>query len=190
MNITPQEAEKALNDIRSATSKAHNVINIWAYYMLLWGIIWTLGFLASQVVQPRFLDWIWGIMVLLGMVGSASIGARQGRLVRTTPGSHMAFVSSRLGIFNGVLYAFAILWLILFPLTSIQIGMLWITIVMFGSIIAGVWLHEPVSIWLGIGVTVASVIGYYLVPTYFWLWAAVFAGSPLVAVSLYYLRKR
>lgn len=190
MNITPQEAQEALNEIRHATSKAHNMINIWAYYMLLWGIIWTLGFLASQVVQPRFIGWIWGIMVLLGIVGSAAIGARQGRLMRTTPGSHTAFVSSRLGIFYGILYGFAILWLILFPLTPIQIGMLWITVVMFGAIVAGVWLQEPVSIWLGVGVTVASVIGYYLVPSYFWFWAAVFAGSPLVAVSLYYLRKR
>ena len=68
--------------------------------------------------------------------------------------------------------------------------MLWITVVMFGSIIAGVWLHEPISIWLGVGVTIASVIGYYLVPSYFWLWSAIFAGLPLIAVSMYYLRKR
>lgn len=190
MNITPQEAQTALNDIRSATTKAHNVINIWAYYMLLWGIIWTLGFLASQVVPPLYIAWLWGIMVLLGMVGSAVIGTRQGRLMRTTPGTHTAFVGSRLGIFFGVLYGFAILWLILFPLTPMQVGMLWITVVMFGSIITGAWLREPVSIWLGVGVTITSVIGYYLVPLYFWIWVSVFAGSPLVAVSLYYLRKR
>ena len=189
MNITPQEAQEALNDIRSVTSKARSFFTMWAHYMLLWGIVWTVGFLATQV-QPRFVGWIWGMMILVGMIGSAIMGSRQGAHMRTTPGSHMAFVSSRLGIFYGVLYAFAILWLIIFPLTSIQIGMLWITVVMFGSITAGVWLREPVSIWLGIGVTVVSVIGYYLVPSYFWIWAAVFAGLPLVAVSLYYLRKR
>lgn len=189
MNITPQEAQQALDDIRSTTSKAHSFFNNWAHYMLLWGIVWTIGFLATQV-QPRFIDLIWSTMIVGGMVGSAIMGSRQGAQMRTTPGSHMAFVSSRLGIFYGVLYAFAILWLIIFPLSSIQIGMLWITVVMFGSIIAGVWLHVQLSIWLGIGVTLASVLGYYLFPSYFWLWSAIFAGLPLIAVSMYYFRKR
>ena len=48
----------------------------------------------------------------------------------------------------------------------------------------------PLPIGLGVGITVVSVLGYYLLPSYFYLWEAVFAGLPLVAVSVYYLRQR
>jgi ABC-type amino acid transport system permease subunit len=71
-----------------------------------------------------------------------------------------------------------------------QIGILWITVVMFGSIIAGSWIHEPLSIIVGVGITLMSVLGYYLLPQYFWIWVAVFAGLPLIGISIYYLRQK
>lgn len=189
MNITPQEAQEALSNIQHARTKANSLFNMWAYQMLLWGIVWTVGFLATQI-QPHLVNWIWGVMLAIGFIGSAIIGYIKGPQMRMAPGSHAAFLSSRLGIFYGVLYAFAVLWLIIFPLSSMQVSMLWITVVMFGSIVAGVWLQESTSIWLGVGVTLASLIGYYLLPAYFWLWAAVFAGLPLIGVSIYWMRKR
>jgi hypothetical protein len=189
MNITPEEAQAALNDIQDASIKARNAMNIWAYYMLLWGIVWTLGFLATQF-KPQWVAGIWIVMVAIGMSGSAIIGIIQGGRMRPTPGSHTAFVGSRLGIFYGVLYGFAILWLIIFPLNPMQIGILWITVVMFGTIIAGTWIHESLPIIVGVGITSLSVVGYYLLPQYFWIWAAVFAGLPLVGISTYHLRKQ
>lgn len=189
MNITPEEAQAALDNIRQAATKSRTMQHFWAYYLLLWGILWMVGFLASQW-QPRLINWIWIVVIVLGMVGSALLGITQGRQMRAAPGSQTALIGSRLGIFNGVLYSFAILWLIIFPLTSEQISMLWITVVMFSSIIAGVWLQEPVSIWLGIGITLMSVIGYFLLPSYFYLWVAIFAGLPLIVASLFFLRKR
>ena len=189
MNITPEEAQAALHDIQQARATACSILRFFAYDMLLWGGVWTVGFLASQF-QPQLIIWIWVVMVTIGVVGSAIIGSVQGRRVRATPGSHSAFVGSRLGIFYGTLYGFAILWLTIFPLTSLQIGMLWITVVMFSFIISGVWLRQSTSIGLGVGITLMSVLGYYLVPHYFWLWSAVFAGLPLFGTGMYLLRKR
>lgn len=189
MQITPEEAQAALDDIRYATRQAQDVVRSWAYYMLLWGGVWTVGFLVTQW-KPQFVQGIWGVMIVVGMVGSGILGGTQSGRVRPAPGSRVAFVTSRLGIFYGVLYVFAILWLIVFSLTPPQIGMLWITVVMFGSIIAGAWLQESLPIWLGVGVTIMSVVGYYLLPSYFWLWSAFFAGLPLIGVGLYGLRKR
>lgn len=189
MNITPEEAQATLDNIRQTTTKAHGISHFWAYYMLLWGIVWMAGFLASQW-QPQFIGWIWGIVIVVGMVGSAILGITQGGRMRSAPGSRTALIGTQLGIFNGVLYGFAILWLIIFPLTPHQVAMLWVTIVMFSTIIAGAWLRIPLSIGLGVGITAVSVLGYYLLPSYFYLWEAVFAGLPLVAVSVYYLRQR
>ena len=187
MNITPQEAQAALDNIRQTTTKAQGMAHFWAYYMLLWGVAWTAGFLASQWL-PQFIGWIWGIVIVIGMVGSAILGMTQGERMRSTPGSRMELIGTQLGIFNGVLYGFAILWLIIFPLTLHQIALLWVTVVMFSAIISGAWLRVSLSIVLGMGVTALSVLGYYLLPTYFYLWEAVFAGLSLVAFSIYYLR--
>ncbi len=189
MNITPDEAQTALEDIRSTTATAQNVLNNFAYFLVLWGAIWALGFLVCQFVS-QWVSWILIVMLVLGMGGSSVVGITQGERVRMVPGSRMAFVGSRLGMFYGVLYSFAALWLFLFSRTLLQVGILWITVVMFGTIIAGVWLQQPVSIGFGIGVTVMSVIGYYLLPHYFWLWVAVFAGLPLIVMGTSVLRKK
>lgn len=189
MNISPEEAQEALDNIRETTTKAHSIAHFWAYYTLLWGIIWFVGFLASQWL-PQYIGWVWGIVVVIGMVGSALLGMTQGGRMRSAPGSRTALIGAQLGIFNGVLYGFAILWLILFTLTPHQIAMLWVTIVMFSTIIAGAWMRIPLPIVLGVGITALSVLGYYLLPAYFYLWEAIFAGLPLVAVSIYYLRQK
>ena len=86
MNITPEEAQAALNDIQDASTKARNGANTWAYYMLLWGVIWTIGFLATQF-QPQWVAGIWIVMVVIGMAGSAILGITQSGRLRPAPGS-------------------------------------------------------------------------------------------------------
>lgn len=189
MNITPEEAQVALNDIQHATRTAHNIFNIWAYHMLVWGIVWTVGFLISQF-QPRWISAIWTVAVLCGIAASIVIGMIQGRRMRIVPGSQAAFVSSRLGMFCGVLYGFVILWLIVFPLTAPQVSILWITATTFSYISAGLWFRQMTYVVLGVGITLMVVLGYYLLPHYFWLWSAVFAGLPLVCTGIYFLRRK
>ncbi len=60
----------------------------------------------------------------------------------------------------------------------------------FLTITTGLLLQQRLFIILGIGITVMTALGYWLVPTYFWLWIAVFAGLPLIGVSVYLLRRR
>ncbi|MDQ2717563.1 MAG: hypothetical protein M3Z08_21940 [Chloroflexota bacterium] len=189
MNITPEEAQAALNDIQQASTKARSFLHISAYYALLWGAVWTSGFLATQL-RPQLINWIWIVMIIIGIVGSAIFGSTQGTRMRAAPGSREAFIGSRLAMFYGMLYGFAILWLILFPLSYLQIGMFWITVTMFGYIISGIWFQQSLFIAFGVGITLMSVLGYYLLPHYFWLWAAVFAGLPLIGMGLYFLRHK
>ncbi len=189
MNITPEEAQMALNDIRRLTDKTQYVSKVWAFYMVLWGLIWTVGFLASQM-QPNLIDWIWYTMIGIGMIGSAILGVIQSRQARLAPGSQAAFINSRLGISQGLLYIFGFLWLFLFTLSPLQIGLLWITITMLGYILTGVWLRESLYIGFSVGVIIMAIVGYYLVPHYFWLWVTIFAGLPVAGLGLYCLRKR
>ena len=188
MNISPEEARTALDGVQVETAKTQHSMYVWFYYTLLWGIVWTIGFLATQL-QPQLLGWIWAAMLVAGMSGSSGIGAFSGSRFRMTPGTEAARVAIQLGSFYGILYAFAALWLIVLRLNALQIGFFWITVVMFGTIIAGVWLRDARQIILGVSVTLLTLLGYYLWPHYFWGWAALVAGCPLIGISLYSLKR-
>jgi hypothetical protein len=189
MNITPDEARAALDDIRRVTAKTRELQNSWAHYMILWGTLWTIGFLASQFFPP-WINWIWIVLIVIGMAGSYIITHVNAQHMRLTPGSQAASNNAKIGISCGVLYGFTILWLVVFQFNSAQTGVLWITVVMFIFIIFGIWYQMPSSIVVGVGITVMSLLGYYLLPNYFFLWVAVFAGLPLIIEGLYILRKR
>jgi hypothetical protein len=157
--------------------------------MLVCGAWWTLFFPITQFQpQPYYPEW--SEIIVIGVVSSILFGRMRGRDLRLAPGSHAAFINMRLGISFAALYSFFILWKLIFPLTPVQMTLLWITVVMLACIIAGVWLRETLAISLGVAVTLMSVLGYYLLPHYFWLWVAVFAGLPLIGAGIYFLRRR
>ena len=189
MNITPEEARAALNDIRRLTDKTQSTFNTGAYYWLLWGIIWTVGFFSSQWF-PQWIGWIWLSMLVVGIAGCSILGIMQSRHIRVVPGSRSAAISINAVFTSIAILAFGIVWLRTFSFTPTQVGILWIMLIMLNTIICGIWLREKWAIVFGVIVTVMNLVGYFLLPHYFWLWATVFAGLPLVGLSLYWLRKR
>jgi hypothetical protein len=44
--------------------------------------------------------------------------------------------------------------------------------------------------WLGSAVTLFILIGYYVLPTYFYAWTALFVGGTLLGTGFYILRWR
>ncbi len=188
MNVTPEEAQEALASIQQTTVKTRRGLAYYAYQQILWGLLWLVGFLVSQFVQPSILNWVWIAVPIVGAIGSAIVSISQGRRMRVTPDSRLAFISSRVGIFFPILYVFGVMWFVIFqPLNSLQIALFWITLVMFSYVVAGAWLRTPLLIGIGVGVTVMSLLGYYLLPGYFYLWSALFAGGTLLGSGIYIL---
>lgn len=188
MNVTPEEAQEALAAIQHTTVKTRRGLALYAYQQILWGLLWLVGFLVSQFVQPSILNWVWIVVPIVGATGSAIVGISQGRRMRITPDSRLAFISSRVGIFFPILYVFGVMWFVIFqPLNALQIALFWITLVMFSYVVAGAWLRMPLLIGIGVEVTVMSLLGYYLLPGYFYLWSALFAGGTLLGSGIYIL---
>lgn len=188
MNVTPEEAQEALAAIQQTTVKTRRGLAQYAYQQVVWGLLWFVGFLVSQFVQPAMLNWIWIAVPIVGAIGSGIVGISQGRRMRVTPDSRLAFISSRVGIFFPILYVFGVMWFVIFqPLNALQIALFWITLVMFSYVVAGAWLRTPLLIGIGVGVTVMSLLGYYLLPGYFYLWSALFAGGTLLGSGIYIL---
>lgn len=189
MNLSPNEAQAALNDIREATERTRPLLTAWLYCVLVCGVVWTIAFGVSQWL-PLTPFWSVGENMLVGVVCAFLFARWRTTVVRYTPGSRSAFLYNRLPIFYGALYAFFLLWQIMFDLPQTQQAMLWITVVMLAAITTGLLLRQPLFIIAGVAITAMSAIGYWALPAYFWLWIAVFAGLPLIGVSLYLLRKR
>src|SRR5258708_23739157 len=106
MNVTPEEAQEALDAIQQTTVKTRRGLAYYAYQQILWGLLWLVGFLVSQFVQPSILNWVWITVPIVGAIGSAIVGISQGRRMRVTPDSRLAFISPRVGIIFPILYLF------------------------------------------------------------------------------------
>ncbi|HEY8325104.1 MAG: hypothetical protein ACHQ1E_05045 [Ktedonobacterales bacterium] len=189
MNLSRDEAQAALDDIHQATARTYPLLRAWLYSVLVIGIVWTIAFGLAQwnVLSPI---WSAGETILVGVVCSFLFAQWLTPVVRFTPGSRSAFLHTRLPIFYAVLYAFFILWQFMLDLPQAQLAMLWITVVMLATITTGILLQQRLFIIVGVAITVMASIGYWAIPQYFWLWVAIFAGLPLIGVSLYLLRRR
>ncbi|GAC1568874.1 MAG: hypothetical protein NVS3B14_20330 [Ktedonobacteraceae bacterium] len=178
MNVSPEEAQEALAAIRQTTNKTRKTYGYNGHYLMLWGMIWFVGFIASQYIQSSFIDWIWGVLSTIGWIVSAFLGVNQSKQVRS-------IVGPRIGFFYFALIGFVVLWfVILQPLSVKQDVLFFISIVMFGGVVAGVFARSVSTIIGCVSITALAVMGYYLIPAYFDLWVAVFCGLTMVGIGL------
>ena len=56
---------------------------------------------------------------------------------------------------------------------------------MFAYVILGLWLEARFLIWLGLAVTGLTAVGYFLLPSYFYLWMAPMGGGALFVTGWY-----
>jgi hypothetical protein len=187
MYLSRDEAQAALDAIEDATNASRYLLRSWIVGVFVVGVIWTVSFAASQFL-PETPLWSMSESFLVGI----AFAIYWGRLtaIRDAPQPRLAFLHTRLAVSYGTLYLFFMLWQIVLLRTAMESALLWITVIMFAAIITGVWLKEPVLIGCGVALTVLSTLGYWLIPNYFWLWVAVFAGLPLIGVSLYLWKRR
>jgi hypothetical protein len=183
MNISPNEAEEALTAIQSMMKKTRRAISSSGAYMFLivWGVIWLLGFLGSQFLPQEIGGYAWMILDTLGGILSAIIGIRMGRGVRS---SSPTTSGKRIGIFWSLLFlycfaAVAISW----PADGKQLAM-YILFVMVGWIAMGLLLSFA-SVWPGLIITALALIGYFLLPGIFYLWMALLGGGVMIVLGLY-----
>jgi hypothetical protein len=187
MEITPNEAQESLNAIRTIMKKTKRMIaSSGAYkFLFLWGIIWVIGFASSQFVQGALAGYIWAGLDVIGGGISAFIGIRLGRTVRTESGPS----GIRIGTFWWMLMAFCgLAILILWPIDWKQVAMVIILFVMTGWIAMGLLLSLS-SVKPGLAIVALALIGYFLLPNWFFLWMAVLGGGGMIALG-FYIRNR
>ncbi|MGH2494457.1 MAG: hypothetical protein ACRDIV_07115 [Ktedonobacteraceae bacterium] len=180
MNISPEEAQEALAVIRQTTEKTRKGHGYVGYYLMIWGAVWFVGFMVSQYLQskPAVVGWTWGGLVLVAWVSCAVMGVKQGRYIRSQ-------VGPQIGFFYLTLFAFTALWyVLLMPQNTKQGAMFFVSIIMFAGIVIGIFSRNLSTVIGSVSVMILAIVGYYLLPAYFYLWEAIFGGFAMFATGL------
>ena len=184
MNISPSEAEEALTAIQSMMEKTRRAISSSGAYkfLILWGVIWMLGFLGSQFFPPEVAQKLWIGLDILGGLLSAVIGMPMNRGVRssapTTNGKRIAFFWVLLFVYCFI--AISVAW----PVDGKQLAMFIILFMTVGWIAMGLLLSFA-SVWWGLGLLALSMVGYFLLPDIFYLWMAILGGGGMIVLGFY-----
>ncbi len=184
MNLSPDEAQSALEAIQLMTQKTRRSISNSGITLTLFitGVVWLVGYACTQFLTGPLVAYIWAGLSLLGSTLGVLIGSRMGRRVRSPSTSVYA---RRIGIFwlLLVLYAAAVI-AVARPADGKQVTMLIILFIMIGHFAAGMLLSYSYT-WWALPVTALALAGYYLLPAYFYLWMGVLGGGGMIALALY-----
>ena len=184
MNISPNEAEEALAAIQAVMQKTRRAISSSGSYifLIIWGVIWLLGFLGSQFLPDEISGYAWMGLDMLGGILSAIIGIRMNRSVRSPSATTSG---KRIGLFWLLLFVYVIATVaVSWPADGKQLAMYIILFVMVGWLAMGLLLSFA-SVWLGLIITALALIGYFLLPDIFYLWMAILGGGGMIALGLY-----
>jgi hypothetical protein len=184
MNISPSEAEEALVAIQTMMQKTRRAISSSGAYkfLILWGVIWMVGFLSSQFVSREIANYVWIGLDILGGALSAIIGIGLNRGVRTSAPTSSG---KRIGIFWLLLFVYCALAIgIAWPLDGKQFAMFIILFVTLGWIAMGLLLSFA-SVWWGLVLLGLSVCSYFLLNDFFYFIMAFAGGGGMIVLGIY-----
>jgi hypothetical protein len=180
MNISPEEAARALGEIEASRAAIRTAIRMHRghYQLWLWGGIWVAMALLGQFYGMRGLrlfPWI----CLAGLVPSFVIGYAQRSEVRIPGDKRFLRVLVAIIIYS-VIWPFVLGWpanpKFEFAYTALT--------TMFYYVVAGIWFD---SYLLRTGLLISALIltGLFFFPSIFWWWFAVFGGGTLIGTGFY-----
>lgn len=184
MNISPNEAEEALAAIQKMAQKTrHSLSSSGAYiFLIITGVIWLVGFLATQFLTGTIIMYIWVGMSLIGSAISIPLGNRQGSRFR---GPSTTLYAKRIGLFWLLLILFGIAAIaVAQPADGKQVTMLIILFIMIGQLAMSLLFSFSFS-WWTLPIAALALIGYFLLPGIFYLWMAILVGGGMIALGLY-----
>jgi hypothetical protein len=185
MNVSKEEAQASLSSIRNVMIQTHK--SIASSYanpsLILWGILWIIAFTSTHFFVSHAFE-IFLAMTAAGGAGTAVIFIifRSKAPVRETT-QKIGWRITAFWIFLGVFIA---IWLfILAPFNGMQCNAFICTEVMFAYIVMGLWFESHFMIILGAALTTATLVGFYILTEYYWLWMALIGGGGIFGTGLY-----
>ena len=184
MNISPSEAEEALAAIQTMTQKTRQSIASGSAYvsLIITGVVWLIGFTATQFLTPPLIVWIWIVTSIVGSALATFIGIRAGKRVRI---ASSAVTGKRIATFWVLLILFAAAIIaVAHPTDGKQITLLIILLAMIGQMGMGLLLSFSAT-WWTVPVAAVALIGYFFALDWFFLWMGLLGGGTMIILGLY-----
>jgi len=185
MPLSPDQAADTLRDIARAERRSFSAYGYQsaAPYLILWGIIWIIGYSAADI-RPVYAGDTWLALLVIGFIASGVIGHRAGRRA----GNKGAAVGLRITATWIVMLAFfAAIFTIMAPVTGDQIGAFFP--LFFGTVyvVMGIWMGLR-FVLVGAAIVALTMFGFFFIHPHFSLWLAAVGGGALLLGGLW-LRK-
>jgi hypothetical protein len=183
MNISPTEAEEALDAIQKMTRRTRHAISAsGAYIFLIYtGMIWLVGFLANQFIPGPQAAMVWVAVSLLGSALSIINGLHMSKRVQ---GPLTGTYGRRIGLFWVFLALFCLgVIATVQPIDAKQLTLIIILFVLVGQCAMSLVFSFSYG-WWSLPVGALALAGYIFIPQYFYLWMAVLVGAPMIILGL------
>ncbi|MGA7777195.1 MAG: hypothetical protein WCA85_05730 [Paraburkholderia sp.] len=179
MALSSEQASQALRDLEAVSQRSGQLYRYQrtAPMLMLWGVIWIIGFGATQLA-PASAPWLWIVLDVVGVLGCIYLGKH---------GKHDASANTSWRWLASILTiaAFYVLALtILPPSHGSQVAAFIALIVALFYVLAGLWIGTRLAI-IGIALAALTVFGYFMLAAYFALWMAVVGGGALILGGLW-----
>jgi hypothetical protein len=184
MDISEKDAQQSLNQIQDASAQMRRAIasSYASGLLILWGVLWAGAFTATYF----YLAYAFHIFMVMAAVGGIGTFIIQCVFRSKAPIKNSSGLGWRMFWFWTLLFVYIVIWLsILAPFTGLQCNAFICTAVMFAYIVLGLWFGSYFMVFLGLAVTVATLIGYHLFTPYYSLWMAAMGGGALLGTGLY-----
>jgi hypothetical protein len=185
-NISQEDAQASLSTVHDVINQTNRAIaSTYANpALMLWGALWVIAFTASHF----YYTYAFHIFMAMAAVGGAGTFLifrifHSNAPVKEASSKKMGW---RIGVFWILLIVYVTIWLsLLAPFDGIQCNAFICTAAMFAYIVMGLWFGSHFMIVLGLAVTAATLVGYYLLIDYYCLWMAAMGGGAIFGTGLY-----
>jgi len=182
LSIDQESAATSLSDVERMEKRTRELVR-YAFastYQLLWGVLVAIGYLLHWA-HPETAPYTWIGVLVCGLAGGVIFRFR--RAQTTGRPADYRWVWGQLAV-----VVFGFMWTLLYMHAGQrQLIAIWPTFFMFWMVIFGIFFGR-FYVFLGLGVTALTAIGYLWSGEWFLPWMAVVAGGTLIASGLYLRR--
>jgi hypothetical protein len=182
MTLSSEQAAQALLDLETAGRLSGRLYRYQrsAPMLIVWGVIWLIGFGLSDFFPAR-INLIWLVLDVVGI--SACI-----YLDRASPASDCKDASWRwLASIFSILAFYILVQLVLQPVTESQAAVLMALLVALFYVLGGLWIGARLAL-AGVVLAALTLIGFFMLSAHFNLWMAVVGGGALILAGLWLRR--
>lgn len=178
MPLSREQAEGALRDITQTERRSSSAYGYKsaAPYLILWGILWIIGYGATDLT-PHISGAVWGGVTIVGSVASALVGMRRGGVKRSF--SWRIFFS-----WIAAIFFICAIFTVLKPSDGAQVGAVIPLLVACSYVIMGIWMGTRLAV-AGIVIAALTLFGFFFIPAHFALWMAAIGGAALIGTGLW-----